>query len=529
MRAPRRLAGYEPARDKGDCKFDSAAAEKAVQFFPDMLQHVKGSKMAGKPYELNPWEKSVVATLFGWKRPDGTRRYREAFIAVPRKNNKTTLCAGLALYLLFCDDEQGAEVYCAACDREQATMVFDPASQMVKKNALLAKRAKVLDAVKRIVWPDAGSFMRAIPADAAGSHGFNAHAVVIDELHTQPNRELYDVLRTSMAARVQPLLVSITTAGHDRNSICYEVWEYARQVRDGIANDQHFLPVIYEAGEKEDWTKPSVWRRVNPNYGLSVSKEYLEEAFRRAQQTPAFENTFRNLHLNQWTESEARWIRSDDWDGCAGEPTDFRGKDCYVGVDLASTDDLTAVVAIYPSDDKVHVRQWIFVPEETVRVAPKRYQGQYRQWVHDGHMQTTPGSATDYNAIRDCLRNLRDESNVLMVGLDPWQAMDTFNWMEAEGIPALKIPQTFAGLWPGVKATEEAILERTLVHDGSPAMRWMVDNTVVDTDGAGNRKPSKRKSHGEQNTKGKIDGVVALVMAMGEASHVEQLPTPQVF
>jgi phage terminase large subunit-like protein len=528
MKPPTNLAGYDPVATKGDCSFDSGAATNAVEFFPDMLHHIKG-KLAGQPYELNPWERDVVLTLFGWKRPDGTRRYREAFIAVPRKNNKTTLCAGLALYLLFCDGEEGAEVYCAACDREQATMVFDPAAQMVLKQRHLMKRAKVLHAVKRIVVPQTGSFMRAIPADAAGSHGFNAHAVMIDELHTQPSRDLYDVLRTSMAARRQPLLVSITTAGHDKYSICYEVWEYARQVRDGIVDDPHFLPVIHEALDKEDWTDREVWRRVNPNYGRSVSEEYLAEAFQRAQRTPAFENTFRNLHLNQWTESEARWIRSGDWDACAGDVSGLDGMPCYLALDLGSTDDITALAAVYPHDEHLYLRMWLFVPEETVRQASKRYQRQYQQWIREGWLTTTPGSATDYGFVRSVISEIRMSNEILMVGMDPWQALDTYNWLESEGIPALKVPQTFGGLWPGVKATEEAILNHTLIHEGSPVMRWMIDCTVVDMDGAGNRKPSKRKSQGDDGTKGKIDGPVAMVMAMGEMSQAEQAPMPQVF
>lgn len=528
MKAPTDLSGYDPVATAGDCEWDGKAATNAVEFFPDMLHHIKG-RLAGQPYELNPWERDVVATLYGWKRPDKTRRYREAMIAVPRKNNKTTLCAGLSLYSLFCDGEEGAEVYCAACDREQATMVFDPAAQMVLKERHLAKRAKVLHAVKRIVVSETGSFMRAIPADAAGSHGFNAHAVIIDELHTQPSRDLYDVLRTSMAARTQPLLVSITTAGHDKYSICHEVWEYARQVRDGIVDDPHFLPVIYEAGEKEDWTDPEVWRRVNPNYGRCVSEEYLQEAFQRAQRTPAFENTFRNLHLNQWTESESRWIRSSDWDECQGTLPDLSGVPCYIALDLGSTDDITALAAVHELEEKRCLRMWLFCPEETVRQASKRYQRQYQQWIRDGWLTTTPGSATDYGFIRQKITDLRMSHEILMAGLDPWQALDTYNWMEMNGIPALKVPQTFAGLWPGVKATEEAILNRTLIHEGSPVLRWMVDCTVVDMDGAGNRKPSKRKSQGDDGTKGKIDGVVAMVMAMGEMAQAAESPVPQVF
>jgi phage terminase large subunit-like protein len=523
---PQKLAGYTPKQ--GAFWYDSEAAHLAIDFFPRFLRHIKG-RIAGQPYELNPWERDVVATLFGWKRKDGTRRYREAMIAVPRKNNKTTLCAGLALFTLFCDKEEGAEIYCAAASRDQARMVFDTAANMVRRSPQLQRRAHIVDTTSRIVLQNTASYIRAIAAEATTAHGFNAHTVIMDELHTQPSRELYDVLKTSMGARRQPLMISITTAGHDRESICYEVWDYARKVRDGVVDDPHFLPVIYEADEDDDWTDPKVWEAANPNYGRSVSHDYLEDAFKRATRTPAFENSFKNLHLNQWTESESRWISSEDWRSCEGRVDTTPGAPTFIGIDLASVTDLTAVVAIHKQSDEYHVQPYFFCPSATVQNAPKRHQAAYRQWVNDGYITVTEGSATDYGQVRVLLEQLCTSHDVRCIAADPWQAQDTLNWLEANGMPAMKVNQTFGGLWPGVKAVEEAIADHKIVHDGNPVLRWMIDSTVVDMDGAGNRKPNKRKSQGDDGTKGKIDGVVAMCMAMGEASQQEADVLPAIY
>lgn len=521
MKAPTDLAGYDPHATADGCKWDGDAARRAVEFFPKFCRHIKGP-LANQPYELNPWERDFVATLIGWKRPDGTRRYREAFVGIPRKNSKTTLCAGLSLYLLFADNEDGAEVYCAASTRDQATMVFNPAAAMVRANKALARRATVVDSKKNIAYAERNSYMRAVAAEAGPLHGTHTHAAIIDEVHTQPNRDLYDVFKTSVVNREQPLVIGITTAGHDRDSICYELWSYARQIRDGLVQDPHFLPVLYEAEESDDWTDPKVWAKVNPNYGRSVKIEYLEEAFNRARTTPAFENTFKNLHLNIWTEAESRWMTTEAWEACEGEFPDLAGADTWCGLDLASTDDITAFVKVHRLDGQLFVVPHFYVPEETVRAARKTYQSQYRDWVSKGLLTVTPGSATDYGFVRQQILDDARKYRVKCIAFDAWQALDTFQQLDDAGLPCLKVSQSYAGLHPGVKATEEAVLEQRLVHDGNQVLRWMLACTVVDHDGNGNRKPSKRKSHGDTGTKGKIDGVSALVMAMGQVSETPE-------
>lgn len=514
MEAPKSLAGYDPHETAGDCWFDEDAALKAIEFFPRYLVHIKGP-LAGKPYELNPWERDVTAAIFGWKRQNGTRRYREAFIFVARKNSKTTWCAGLALYGLMCDGEEGAEVYCCAGDKDQATLVFAPALANVRKNDALARRCKIREAEKRIVY-NGTSILRAIPADAAGAHGFNAHIAIMDELHTQPNRDLYDVMRTSQGTRVQPLMVSITTAGHDRTSICYELYEHACKVRDGVINDPYFLPVIYEIAPDDDWTDPKVWKKANPNLGRSVSVEFLEESCKRAKLTPAYENTFKNLHLNVWTESVERWIPSEQWKACIGELPDFTNEACYAGLDLASTDDLTALVYLFPDiDGKAWVLPRFWCPEETIRTAPKRFQRQYQRWFDAGLITPTPGNATDYAFVRKQIEDDAEKFHIKAIGFDAWQALDTYNYLTHQGFECVKVPQSFGGMWPGTKWVEEAVLDNRLRHDGNEVLSWMMDCTYCDRDAHGNRKPSKKQSHGADGMKGKIDGIAALVMAAG--------------
>jgi len=282
-----------------DYWFDKQAADDAVWFFENCLTHIKG-KWAGQPLLLAPWQGQFIRDLFGWKRKDGTRKYRTAYVEVPRKNGKSTLCAGIALLLLFADNEPGAEIYSAAADRQQAGIVFSVAKEMLARSADLAGMANAYQS--SIAVPATASSYRAISADAFTKHGLNSHGVIFDELHAQKNRELWDVLTTSTGSREQPLVVAITTAGHDKHSICWEQHDYAVKVRDGVIDDPAFLPVIFAADEEADWTDEKVWQQANPNLDISLSRDYLRAECKRAQEVPAYENTFRRLHLNQWTE-----------------------------------------------------------------------------------------------------------------------------------------------------------------------------------------------------------------------------------
>lgn len=311
---PHDVAGYNPFRDSEGYYFDPAEAVRRIKFFETQLTHTKGH-LKGKPFLLEQYEKDILSTLFGWKREsDHLRRYRECFIFEPRKNGKTTKAAGITLSVMFQDGEGGAECYCVAGDLDQADMVYGTAAGMVRQNKGLDSRCKIRDSRKRIVYGD--SFFRAIPADDKGAHGLNPHFVCGDEVHTWKNRDLKDTLHTGTGFRQQPLEVYITTAGFELASIAGETYQYACKVRDGLIIDPTFLPVIYEAPKDWDWKEEKTWAKANPNYGVSVRKDYLAQECKKAIENPAYENTFRRLHLNQWTEQKTRWIKMDDWRAC---------------------------------------------------------------------------------------------------------------------------------------------------------------------------------------------------------------------
>jgi len=298
-------------------------AEKAVRFINN-LSHTKG-EWAGQSFNLRSWQRDVIEKLFGTLRDDGLRQYRTCYVEVPRKNGKTTLAAAIALYMLLLDDEPGAEVYSAAVDRDQASLVFNAAAQMVRNDPKLSARLQIIDSRRRIFDPVTGSVYVAIPAEAGGRHGYNASAVIYDEIHAAPNRELYDVLTTSTGARRQPLVFVITTAGYDRTSICWELHTYAERVRDGIVDDPSFLPVLYAAPVEADWTDEAVWHECNPALGDFRSLDEMRIAATRAKEIPGQQNAFRRLYLCQWTEQADRWIDMATWDANAEPPRHEEG------------------------------------------------------------------------------------------------------------------------------------------------------------------------------------------------------------
>ena len=365
-----------------DFWFDEAAASKAVKFFSH-LRHMKGGQ-AGRPFVLQPWQQQIVRDLFGWKRPDGTRRYKICYAEIPRGNGKSTLAAGLALYLTFVDGEKGAEVVSVANDRDQACLVYDPAVHMVRNCLMLARRATVYEATKKILYRETGSVYKAIAADVAGSHGLNLHGCVYDEIHGAKSRELYDVLLTSMGKREQPLMIVVTTAGHDRGSICWELHQHAKRVLDDPMVDPSFLPVIYAADATDDWTDERVWEKANPNLDISIKRDYLREQCQRAKENPALENVFRNLHLNQWTEQAVRFLPMHEWDQCAGEvdEAELEGRECYAALDLASTRDLCALALLFPVEDRFKVLLKCWAPEESRTARDRQDKQSYSAWAH---------------------------------------------------------------------------------------------------------------------------------------------------
>jgi len=489
--------------------FNPELAQRAIDWFPRYLTHTKG-RWAGTPFELLPWQKEVIGKLFGTIKADGTRQYKRVYVEIPKKNGKSELGAGIALRLLFADNEPGAEIYSAASDRDQAAIVFNVAAEMVRNNPALARRCKIIDSTKRIIHNNGGVY-RVLSAEAHTKHGFNTQAVIFDELHAQPNRELWDVLTAGSGdARLQPIFFAITTAGYDRHSICFEQHEYARKVAEGIVDDPSFLPVLYYAKDDDDWTDEKVWYKCNPSLDHTISINSVREACKMAQETPALENTFRQLRLNQWVKQESRFLPMSHWDACLPlEDLDSDGE-MYAGLDLASTTDIAAFVMVHINDDGTFdVMPHFWIPEETLRT--KHDHEMYAQWVDAGYIETTPGNTIDYNAIREKVRDLGERYQILEIAYDRWNASQLVRDLEDDGATMVPFGQGFQSMSGPTKELLNLVLGHKIRHGGNPVLRWMADNMVVRKDPAGNLKPDKEKSTE------KIDGIVALIMALDRA------------
>jgi len=494
------------------------------------LTHTKGP-FAGQPFNLRPWqERDIIRPLFRTNPATGLRQIRTCLWMVGRKNGKTELCAALVIDGLLFDGEIGGEVYSAAADKEQAGLCYGVVAQMIRNDPELSAACEIVDSQKRIVHRKSGSVYRAISAEAYSKHGFNASRVIYDELHAAPTRELWDVLATSTGARAQPLVIAISTAGYDRHSILWELYQHAKRVKESPSIDPTFLPILYEAPAAADWTDEKVWHQANPALGDFRSLEEMRAACQRAKEIPAQEAAFRRLYLNQWTETETRWLSLAAWDACCA-PIDraaLVGRRCYVGLDLSTTTDLTAAVAVFPDDDGggFTVLPHFFCPTDTIPRRVTRDRVPYDEWARRGVLTATPGPTVDYDAVRALLNEWDTTFTVKMVAFDPWNATHLVSQLEqVDGFTCVKMRQGKASLSAPSKALEAAVLARTLRHDGHPILRWNVGNVAVDVDHAGNIQPSKQKSTE------RIDGVAALVMAL-DAMHRDQAGpavTPEMF
>ena len=497
-----------------DLTCSTEEADRTVRFFETMLVHTK-SPWAGVPFKLCDWQRDdIIRPLFGTLDKNGKRRFRTAYVEVPRKNGKSELAAGVALKLLVADGVEGGEVYGAASDRDQASVVFHVAAEMVRRNPLLLSRCKIIDSQKRIIYLPTNSFYRAIPADVAGSHGFNASGVIFDELHAQPSRELWDVLTTSTGSREQPLIFAITTAGYDRTSICWELHERARQVLEGSLELPSFFAYIRNLPEDLDWTDEANWAIANPALDDFRSRDELRERVREALASPAMQNTVRRLYFNQWTQSETRWFDAEAWRSCGGSLGNLAGQRCFGGLDLSSTSDFAAWVLYFPEGHKVMLRTYL--PEAAI-LKRKPMQAQFEAWVRDGHLTVTPGDVIDYDFIKADILKDAATYNIREIGFDPWNAAQISVQLEGELGEGVMVPvrQGFSTLSAPSKALETLVSKGELNHGGNPVMAWFADNVVVETDAGENIKPSKKKSSE------KIDGIAALVNALERAIHAD--------
>jgi phage terminase large subunit-like protein len=498
------------------CFIDLDAARRPVEFFSKLLVHSKG-QFANQAFELLPWQReNIIEPLFGWRRADGTRRFRKAGIWVPKKNGKSTLMSGLSLYMLLADGEAGAEVYNAANDRKQAGIVFDEAANMVKKSAELSKVLKVIPSTKRITFERTSSWYQALSAEVKTKEGLNANLVIFDEIHRFKNRDLWATLTYAGAARRQPLQVSISTAGDNRHGIGYEQYKYAKDVLNGTIIDTAFLPCIYEATAEDDWTDEATWFKANPSLGVTVNLDGFRDSFREAINSPLKQNDFRRYHLNQWVQQQNRWINPKKWEACPSEPftlDDLAGRECFAGLDLSSTTDLTALSLAFPNDDgSYHVLPFFWCPEETVQEHERSDGVSYSYWVKQGLIKTTPGSAIDYDRIRAFLNELNTKVHIRKVAVDPWNAQQLATQLDGDGFDVCEFRQGYASMSSPTKEFEKLVLAEKIRHGGNPVLLWQVDNVAVDQDAAGNLKPAKNKSTE------RIDGVVATIMALGIAA-----------
>ena len=495
--------------------FDEGKARRTVDFI-NCLKHTKG-KWRGQPFELLPWQETVIRDVFGTVKENGYRQYNTAYVEIPKKNGKSELAAGVALYMTCGDNEWGAEVYGCASDRQQASIVFDVAVDMVEQCPALKKRIKPVMSVKRLVYKPTNSFYQVLSAEAYTKHGLNVHAVIFDELHSQPNRELFDVMtKGSGDARTQPLFFLITTAGTDRHSVCFEQHQKAEDILQGRKTDPTFYPVIYGASDDEDWSSEDVWRKANPSLGHTIDIEKVRNAYLSAKDNPAEENIFRQLRLNQWVKQSTRWMQMEKWDAC-GFPVDERevlGRECYGGLDLSSSIDITAFVLVFPprnDTEKYILLPYFWIPEENMRLRVRRDHVPYDVWEKQGFLHTTEGNVIHYGFIENFIDDLGKKFHIKEIAFDRWGAVQMVQNLEGLGFTVVPFGQGFKDMSPPTKRLMELVLEKNIAHGGHPVLRWMMDNIFVRTDPAGNIKPDKEKSTE------KIDGAVATIMGLDRA------------
>ena len=514
LAAERHVNDLATGRERG-LYFDEKAARLAVAFFT-LLNHSKG-EWHGRPVVLEPWQQFHFALLFGWKRSDGSRRFRTSYLEVARKNGKSLMAAGVGLYMMAADGEGGAEIYSAATKKDQARIVFGEAQRMVRQSQALQRSLTVF----RHNIHNEATFSKFEPlgADSDSLDGLNIHCAIADELHAWRGRALWDVLETATGARRQPLMYAITTAGFDRQSLCYQLHDYTKKVLSGVVENDSFCGLIYSLDEGDDWQDESLWVKANPNLGVSKKWDDMRRLAAQAKEMPSALNAFLRLHLNQWTQAETRWLSRALWDACS-TPVDeaaLIGRRCYGGLDLSSTTDVTAWVLVFPPQDEEepwYVRPRFFIPEDNMHERVRRDRVPYDAWERAGYLTATPGNVVDYEWVLAQIDEDAQKFDIAEVAFDRWGAAHIQTQLIERGGEEwlVQFGQGFASMSAPSKEFEKLVLSGKLAHGGDPALTWMADNVVVRHDPAGNIKPDKEKSVE------KIDGIVATIMALDRAT-----------
>ncbi|QJW94709.1 Phage terminase, large subunit [Frigoriglobus tundricola] len=491
--------------------WDQFAADHAIEFF-GFLRHSKG-KWNDEPFVLSPWQAFIVGSLFGWKRADGLRRFRIAFVEVPRKNGKTTLAAGIALYLFVCDGEAGAEIFSAATKKDQAKLVFEDAKAFVSRSPELAS---IIEHWKHSLQiPAARSKFEALGADADSLDGLNPFVAICDEIHAWRSRDLWDVLLTGMGAREQPLALPITTAGDFSDSIYNELHTDVEQVLEGVVSDDQIFGYIATTDAEDDWRDPAAWAKANPNLGVSLREDELRDVIKRAERQPSSQNKTKRNRLNIRTAALNAWLRLDLWDrGSAPfDDAELLGRECYAGLDLANTKDLAALVLAFPwgmekSEPVYRLKCWFWCPADSEEAAGEKLRRKLFPWVQAGHVELTDGNTIDHGRIEAVAIEASHKYQLKGLNYDPWNAGATAQALERAGITVAKFVQNANNYNEPANALERGVLAGRVFHNGNPVLRWMVSNCVARTNGAGYIMPDRKKS------RDKIDGIPASIMAI---------------
>lgn len=495
-------------------------ALEVVEFI-QCLKHTED--FFGKPFTLLPWQHEVLTDVYGTVKENGLRQYQYAYLEVPKKNGKTSLIAALALYHLICD-APGGQIYCCAAEREQAGLAYKAAKQMIEQDAELEKMLRVVDSKKEIYNDATGTFLKVLSAEAYSKHGLNPSVVIFDELHAQPSRDLWDVMTFGAgSARREPLWWVITTAGDDpdRKSIGWEIHERACKIRDGELTDPSWYVKIYGAPDDADIYDEAVWHACNPSLGVSINIETLRQEAAAAKESPGMEKLFRWLRLNQWIAlKRTSWLPLTLWDATTGkwDAAELVGKRCYIGLDLSSTTDLTALALLFPPQPGVPDWRCIFkafIPLENMKERVRRDHVPYVDWMNGKYLTATDGNAVDYETVQLEIEACAKQYKVAYLCADKWNSAMMTQILAKKGIKTIEISQNMDGMSPAMKELERLFRAGGISHDVNPLARWCFGNTVIATDGNENIKPMKNKSYE------RIDLIVALIDAMAAAMKLE--------
>ncbi len=510
------------------------AGNKVCRFI-ERLPHIKGPKANAKELcILEPWQCFIITTVFGWLRKDnGSRRFKRSYVEVPRGNGKSFLSAGVGLYCLSNDDEQGAEVYSAATTRDQAKIVWGDARSMMVKRPEFAAKIGVGISTYSVFQASTGSKFLPLSREADNQDGLNVHCAIIDELHAHKTRETYDVIETGSAKRDNSLIWVITTAGSDTSGICYEQRSYVRKILEGLEDETQF-GVIYTVDEGDDWTEVATWQKANPNWNVSVNPDTFAALAFKAMQTPSAQNNFKTKHLDLWVNADTAAFDMRAWDKCADislRIEDFAGQECCAAVDLASKIDIAAKSRVFkrmlpkPGTEVMEAHYYVFVESYLPEAAlTDGRNSQYSGWEIEGWLRTTPGDVLDFSLVQEEL--LRDgvDYKLREVAYDPWQATQMAQELTGQGLVMVEVRPSVQNFSAPMKELDALMRAERLHHDGNPALRWMISNTVCHTDAKDNIYPRKEKPEN------KIDGVVAVIMALGRAmiTPVNDKPQPRI-